>query len=83
MLASRSPTHSLQDGSTESHASFSRLLKLAVPEIPLILIAIVGLLIGSASGLAMPSFFGKVMEALLNPDPGMLFSGWNLLRSCR
>lgn len=52
------------------HASFGRLLKLATPEIPLLLVALVGLLIGSASSLAMPAFFGRIMESLFNPDHG-------------
>lgn len=54
----------------KGHASFTRLIRMAEPELPLVLLALVGLLVGSASSLAMPAFFGRVMESLLNPDHG-------------
>eukprot|EP01127_Copromyxa_protea_P019084 TRINITY_DN6113_c0_g2_i1.p1 TRINITY_DN6113_c0_g2~~TRINITY_DN6113_c0_g2_i1.p1 ORF type:complete len:822 (+),score=150.24 TRINITY_DN6113_c0_g2_i1:22-2487(+) len=68
---------STEESAKIGHASFGRLLKLASPEIPYLTIAFVGLLLGSASNLALPNFFGKIMESLFNPDPEKAKEGLN------
>lgn len=46
------------------HASFKRVASLATPEIGLISLASLALLIASASSLAMPAYFGKIVATL-------------------
>lgn len=45
---------------TKRHASLSRVFSLTVPEIPMLVVAMIALVVSSGSFLAMPAFFGQV-----------------------
>lgn len=47
-----------------SHANFKRVASLAIPEIPILLLATVALLLSSAATLAMPAYFGMIIGAV-------------------
>ena len=53
------------------HASAGRILALARPELPILLVATVCLLLSSAASVAMPAFIGFIIAAITSkgPDP--------------
>lgn len=47
-----------------THSSLARLFSISIPEFPLLLFGLIGLLVSAASNLAMPGFFGIIMNDL-------------------
>jgi hypothetical protein len=52
----------------EKHADFIRVASLAIPEIPLLVGAMIALVIGSLTSLAVPYYFGEVLFSFLSFD---------------